>query len=255
MKCFRTYEINSSKVCAPNRKDNKVLDKDARVGLVILFAFLAIVFTGLGIIPLAAVLVFSIAKQCVEISKMSDTVQPEDTKINVIPTGEYLKTRSDYLRRLRELPLGMMPLGIYGERAAEQIERLEMKQRGLRDMLGKDHPFVRSAEEAERYILDNCRKVLWRLKYCDQTDPDFCRVHAEYLQSTLDANETVLDDYERLLIEVSQLDQTPRTLPTLDVLAETLRQVRTGEQPEEALYQQYEREYSHENVSRRMLMR
>lgn len=259
MKCFRTYKMDTPRVTAPDRMNKPELDKDARMGLIVIFAFLAVVFAGLGLFPLVSVAIFAIVRQCVEISKMQDTAQQNNGKVRSIPTGEYLRNRSDYIRRLRELPLGQMPLGIYGERAAEQIERLEVKQRGLRDMLGREHPFVRSAEEAEGYILNNCRKILWRLKFCDQTDPDFCRIHAEYMHSVLAANEKVLDDYEKLLIEVSQIDETPRALPTLDVLAETLRQVRTGEQPEEAIYQQYEREYSraeqHNTMGRRMMMR
>lgn len=258
MRCFRTYRLESSQLAPPRRKQE--LDKETRIGLIFMMAIMAMVFMALGVIPAVVILVVGIVKQGVQVAqKSSDAAesavseQHRETKRN-IPFGTYLKTRSDYLRALRGMPLGTMPLGVYGERAAEQIERLAMKQRGLRDMLGSDHPFVRSAEEAENFIFDNCRKIIWRLKYCDQTDPGFCRIHAEYMQSALEANEKVLNDYERLMIEVSQMDEPLQTAPSLDVLAETLRSVRTGEQPEEAIYQQYERQYEKQS-SRRMMMR
>lgn len=43
------------------------------------------------------------------------------------PRGERLKPREDYIQALRDLPLASMPLGIYGERAAKQIERMNTK--------------------------------------------------------------------------------------------------------------------------------
>ena len=121
-----------------------------------------------------------------------------------------------------------MPLGVYGERALHQLERLEQKQEALAAMLGKNHPFIRNGDDAEIFILKNCRQVLYRLKYCDQSDPNFCRIHAEYLEERLAENEKVLGDFEKLVIEVTQLDlDTPQTAPCLDVLAETLHGVRT----------------------------
>lgn len=228
MKCFRTYKIGDTQI-APNpafqRQNEGSLSADARVGLILIFSILGLIFLAAGAFPLTVIMVM----MCAWAAKTKART-PQEEPVRSVACGEYLKNRKDYLRALRDLPLGTMPLGIYGERAAEQIERLTVKQQGLKAMLGSDHPFVRSANEAEGYVLENCKKILWRLKYCDQTDAGLCRLHAEYLQGVLEANEKVLRDYEKLLIEVTQMDEgTPAAVPALDVLADSLHSVRTGE--------------------------
>lgn len=233
MKCFRTYEISSNQIQTPNpafqRKQNKEWNNESRAGLIIVLAFLVVFFACAELFPLAAIVTFQIIKQCVYIAKHPDADSASDA-VRSVPCGEYLKTRSDYVRALRGLPIGTMPLGLYAERAALQIERLTRKQQGLKAMLGNGHPFLNNSTEAEAYILANCKKVLWRLKYCDQSDPRLCRLHAEYLQERLDENEKILRDYEDLLIEVTEMDaDLPCAEPHLDVLAETLHSMRRGD--------------------------
>ena len=66
--------------------------------------------------------------------------------------------------------------------------------------------------------------------YCDQNDRELRRVHAAFLNERMDDNERVLRDFENLIIEVTQMDDgLPMNAPTLDVLASTLRSVRTGD--------------------------
>lgn len=232
MKCFRTYNITSYQIHNPNPAFQRELDEEwrnqIRVGLIILLSVATLFCASVGLFPFVALLIFQIAKQFKSIAQSAEQdALPLDGKN--VPCGEYLKTPSDYTRALRSLPIGTMPLGLYAERAALQIEQLGRKQKGLRAMLGSDHPFLKNSSEAETYILANCKKALWRLKYCDQSDPKLCRLHAEYLEGLLGENDKVLRDFEQLLIEVTEMDDAlPRTAPNLDVLAETLHSVRTG---------------------------
>ena len=256
MKCFRTYRLNaySPAVLTQNAQINPAFQPNTRQnnnetrGLMIFLLSLGLVATlCFGIFPLSIGCIVAL----VQVSKNPDANKAPAKKTNEIrsvPCGEYLKQASDYTRALRDLPIGTMPLGIYAEKAALQIERLNRKQKGLREMLGAKHPFVKSCEDAEQYILANCKKVLWRLKYCDQTEPSLCRMHAEYLQTVLNDNEKVLRDYDKLLIEITQMhDNTPQLVPTLDVLADSLKSIRTGEIA-------YEPEYRYAGVQRSSAM-
>lgn len=244
MKCFRTYRITSYQLQLPEpnpafqREEEKpVWNNETRAGIIIILAMLAIFFACCGLFPLAAIVTVQIIKQCVYIAKHPEPYPAPDGVRNVA-CGEYLKTPTDYTRALRSLPIGTMPLGLYAERAALQIEQLARKQKGLCAMLGREHPFLKSTQEAEAYILANCKKVLWRMKYCDQSDPRLCRLHAEYLQGLLDENDKILCDFEQLLIEVTEMDDDlPRTAPHLDVLADTLHGARTDVLPERMLLQ------------------
>lgn len=237
MKCFRTYSLDAYQFNAPaprmtanpafqKKPANKKEMDDATRGLVIFLLVIgSIVTLGCGMIPLTIAMIVGI----VNIAKNAPAPEPQK-KVHYIPCGEYLKQATDYTRVLREMPIGTMPLGIYAEKAALQIERMNRKQKGLVEMLGSNHPFVKSGLDAEKYILANCKKVIWRLKYCDQTEPSLCRIHAEFLESVLADNEKVLHDYDMLLMEVTQMqDNDPLPEPTLDILADSLKAMRTGE--------------------------
>lgn len=192
----------------------------------IFFLVIAIFLSFLtGLLPITIMLVCGLVRLCKEADNTAAVSNPQG---RVVPTGTYLQKRSDYIRVFRTMNFATMPLGVYGERALHQLERLEQKQEALAAMLGKNHPFIRNGDDAEIFILKNCKQVLYRLKFCDQSDPNFCRIHAEYLEERLAENEKVLGDFEKLVIEVTQLDlDTPQTAPCLDVLAETLHGVRT----------------------------
>ena len=150
-----------------------------------------------------------------------------------------MATHYDYYAQLQMLNLESMPLGRFGIEAAEQIRRLDSKMDALRALLPAEHPFFRNAADAEKYILENCKQILYRLKYCDQKDRALCRVHAKYLEARLAENEKVLRDFENLIIEVTQMnDDLPQQQPCLDVIADTLHQIRTGEETADVHQQQ-----------------
>lgn len=221
-RCYRefcyTHEAFRGRVPAASANDGT---REVKIFLVIIAMVLTLLT---GLLPITIMLTCELVSLC----KQADKAEAAKAPAKVLPTGTYLQKRSDYIRVFRTLDFGAMPLGIYGERALHQIERLEQKQEALAAMLGKTHPFIRNGDEAEVFILKNCKQVLYRLKYCDQSDPNFCRVHADYLEERLAENEKILCDFEKLVIEVTQLDlDTPETAPCLDVLAETLHNVRT----------------------------
>lgn len=147
-----------------------------------------------------------------------------------LPVRHPPQSCADYRKELNALGLETMPLGKYGCDAEAQLRLLENQKKALTEMLGASHPFQKNAEDAEQYVLNNCKQILYRLRYCDQSDPAFCRIHAEYMQQRLQENSRVLRDFEKLIIEVTQMNQDiPVQEPCLDVLADTLRNIRTQE--------------------------
>lgn len=137
-------------------------------------------------------------------------------------------TSAEYLEAFYQLNLPAMPLGKLGAEAVRQIQQLSRKQQALHDMLQPGHPFIVTGNEAEAYVLNNCKHILYRLKYCDQADQRYIREHDAYIRAKLRENEKILSDYEKLLIEITQMDDdAPILTPQMDVLADTLKSVRT----------------------------
>ena len=207
-------------------------DKSDRVAPIAGIAVIAAVIW-LAMIPVAPVMatlllpagVIYAAKKIID-SDMA--VQSSSEK--PVGAAEQLRSADDYLRAFRMLPLDYMPLRAEACRAIAQIDALKRKQIAVASMLEQGHPFIQSCNNAAEYILSNLKQVLYRLKYCDQNDVSLRKMHAEYLRERLDDNDRVLRDFENLIIEVTQMeDQTAVTAPTLDVLAETLHSVRTGD--------------------------
>ena len=145
--------------------------------------------------------------------------------------GEQLRSVDDYLRAFNMLALDSMPLREEAGTAIMQLHALRRKQLALGSMLSQGHPFIKSGNDAAAYILRNLKQVLYRLRFCDQSDPELRRMHAKYIRDRLDENDRILRDFENLVIEVTQLtDDTAVTAPSLDVLAATLHSINTGEE-------------------------
>lgn len=229
MNCRQTYLITSYHIHTPF--DWKTHNR--RVRSVIPFALLGMFYAHIGAPLPTLALALLIIWQCIRLTKHIPPEPAADGAVPV-PRGEALSTRADYIRALRTMPLATMPLGTYGERAAQQIERMEKKEQALKTVLEDNHPFFAQTAEADAYILANCKQIIFRLKHCDQSDPQLCRMHAAFLQGLIEENDKILRDYEALLIEVTQMHSAlPPDTPSLDVLADALHSVRTGGQPEE----------------------
>ena len=192
-----------------------------------IFCMFAIPFSPLPMIALVLpVIVILSAKRLIEADQDEDA---ESSK--PVAAGEKLKNVDDFIRAFRTMPLDYMPLREEAGRALAQLDALKRKQIALAAMLSPDHAFIKSGNEAAAYIMNNLKQVLYRLRFCDQSDPELRRMHTKFLRERLDENDRILRDFENLIIEVTQLaDDTPVTAPSLDVLAKTLHSINTGEE-------------------------
>ena len=242
--CLRSFRMNDRTVGyrAPEPVPDSLPKNPSKAGnyaaRIILWIGLIIVGLILGLFPLAIVGFVAVMINASRIDH-ENAKNPENKKVSYVACGEKLATYYDYYAQLQMLNLESMPLGRFGIEAAEQIRRLDSKMDALRALLPAEHPFFRNAADAEKYILENCKQILYRLTYCDQKDRALCRVHAKYLEARLAENEKVLRDFENLIIEVTQMnDDLPQQQPCLDVLADTLHQIRTGEETADVHQQQ-----------------
>ncbi len=176
------------------------------------------------IVPLIAVILTLIA--CGLVMKLNSA--------SSISKPSKLKDLSDYRKALEAWISEETPFTDQIRIAVNQIDSLERKQKALRSILDdtKESPFLSTADDVERYVLANSKRVLNRVMIYDGTDRSKLREHAFYLQDILQKNAKVLSDFENLILEVSQIgdDQSADT-PFLRELTEALRSVRdTGDE-------------------------
>ncbi|MCQ2407479.1 MAG: hypothetical protein MJ065_02995 [Oscillospiraceae bacterium] len=242
--CLRSFRMNDRTVGyrAPEPISGSLPNKPSKAGnyvpRMIIWIALIVAALVIGFFPLAMIGFIAVLINASRIDKENAKYSGKQT-VSYVACGEKLATHYDYYTQFRMLNLDAMPLGRFGIEAAEQIRRLESKMDALRALLPADHPFFRNAADAEKYILENCKQILYRLRYCDQNDRALCRVHANYLEARLSGNEKVLRDFENLIIEITQMsDALPQQQPCLDVIADTLHQIRTGEETADVHRQQ-----------------
>lgn len=185
----------------------------------------------IGLFPISVGLIVALVKVVnadKDISTVTEQYRQETPAVKPAEKVEKLETCDDYLSAFYQLHLNNMPLGRLGAEAVRQIQMLMRKQEAIRDMLTPGHPFITSANEAERFVLENCRHILLRLKYCDQDEIGFLRQHENYIRQKLQENAKILRDFEKLIIEITQMDDNaPRMEPHMDVLADALHNIRT----------------------------
>lgn len=142
-----------------------------------------------------------------------------------------LRDADDYIEAFEAWQREETPFTRLLQTAAEQCESLKHKQQALRAVIDdtKDNPFLSVADDVDAYILGNCKRMLNRVKVFEVGESRQVEPHAAYLSGLLSENERVLNDFENLILEVSQLgdDQSAAT-PCLNELTNALRNERRG---------------------------
>jgi hypothetical protein len=138
------------------------------------------------------------------------------------------ETIEDYIAVFRNMQY-RTPACTYAGEAAYQLKQFQERRSVLHFLMGsEEHPYLEAEKNAEIYLLANCRKLYVRLLCTDlRTIQD--TEYADDFQQCLNDNAVLLRDFERLTVEVAQMnDEVPASAPALDVLADTLRDIRTG---------------------------
>lgn len=143
------------------------------------------------------------------------------------------ETIEDYIAVFRNMHAKSPACSCAGE-AAYQLRQFQKCKRALHFLMGsEEHPFLDAERSAEAYFLANCRKMYVRL-ICSDLNNIQNAAYADDFQQCLNDNAVLLLDFERLTVEVSQMnDQTARVAPALDVIADALHEVREGRRGQE----------------------
>lgn len=140
------------------------------------------------------------------------------------------ETVEDYIAVFRTIQQNAPECSYAGE-AAYQLKMLRERQKVLHYLMGgTQHSFRDAENEAEVYILANCKRLYVRLQCCNLRLPSEIAAYDADFQQCLNDNAVVLRDFERLTYEVSKLDEgSAPQAPALGVLADALHEVRTGQ--------------------------
>jgi len=117
--------------------------------------------------------------------------------------------------------------------ASQQLRTLTQKQNALRELLkdSQDSPFLSVGNDVTTYILTNCKHILSRVIIYGPSNNAEVEIHRRSLRELIADNARVLTDFEKLLVEISQIgDDITAETPCLNELTEALRSVRqTGD--------------------------
>ena len=219
-----TEEVFKGKETLPDLSEGTI----AVIFIMILVACVAFVLRMVPVAIVAALMIVITVKLVEHTDQKQEQAPAAEKKQKQTSEPE---TSEDYIRAFRSVGNGNYELLPQTEHAVTQLQQLAHKRRGLSAMLGSEHPFLQMAADAERYVLGNCRQIYRRFYYCDLSDPSLLRQHMLFASERLSENDRVLADYENLVIEVTQMDDSdPVPVPCMDTVTDTLRRIRTGDE-------------------------
>ena len=114
--------------------------------------------------------------------------------------------------------------------ARNQLECFIQKQTALRELTGQHTIFTDVNQDAEKYILQNLRKILTRMRILDfqlkLKNSSGVQTHKIYFYQILQQNQEFLQQYENFVIEISQLGAEENKMPCLSLMTEALQELR-----------------------------
>ncbi len=125
-----------------------------------------------------------------------------------------LKSSNDYKEAL-ESKLGKnSPFYFQVKQALSQIDSMTRKKNVLNELLEQNNQehftaLTELADQASNFLFNNIRKTLNRIAIFDaDIGNSMENEYKEYIQKLLDSNDNLLNEFNKLLAEVSQMDDT-----------------------------------------------
>ncbi len=137
-----------------------------------------------------------------------------------------LREPDDYRQALESCYSKKSPLKGEIKRAIAQVTSITKKITVLQELLeqnNKEHytALYDLGNQASSYLVNNVRKILNRVAIYDaDINDDLIQEHKNYINKLLNANENILIQFNKLLTEVSQLDDTSTDETLGNVLAD-----------------------------------
>lgn len=213
-------------------EDPVPLKKSSAVGRIILWVISGLTIAAVTCVAISWMLMLLISPIIIAVVREHCKKIIAATKIQPLKPYHGPETVEDYIAVFRNIQRSA-PACTYAGEAAYQLRQFRSQQDVLHFLMGgEEHPFLDAERNAEVYMLANCRRLYVRLRCSDLRTVNNADYEADF-QQCLTENAVLLRDFERLTVEVSQMNEAlPQNAPALDVLADTLRDIRTGEIPE-----------------------
>lgn len=106
--------------------------------------------------------------------------------------------------------------------AIQQLNTFSQKQDTMNTFAVQNRAFCNLNEEVRTYLLANMQNMLNRMMILNLQDD--LQAHRNYLSQILEQNQKILSQYDKLMLEISQL--MPNEMPCLETVTEALRELR-----------------------------
>jgi len=158
------------------------------------------------------------------------------SKSNVAKYGydlDRLKDANDYKDALESCYSKKSPFADEIKTAIGQIVSIDKKNKVLHELLeqnNKSHftALVDLGNQAYNFLVNNVRKILNRIAIFDaDIDESLLDEHKKYIRNLIISNENILKEFNKLLTEVSQLDDTSTDDSLTKVLSDMTESLKT----------------------------
>lgn len=145
-----------------------------------------------------------------------------------------LRDAQDYREALESWKSNKNPFNNELNEAIHQLDLYYQKQTALKALLGDQakepgNPFLSVSEDVRTCLFGNMKKLINRMTILDFEDQSRFPMHYEFIQGVLAQNRQLLNQYDNLIIEISQIgDSTELENLHLDNITEALRELRDG---------------------------
>lgn len=167
-----------------------------------------------------------------------------------------LDDAQDYRDALKSWKSNKHPFNADLNEAIAQLDRFYQKRTILRNFLGSQNkadgdPFFLVSEDVEAALFSNMKKLINRMAIIDPNDKGRFPMHKKFILSLLDQNRLLLEQYDNLIIEISQIGDTAAAqTPDLEEITEALSEMRGGaaqvQSPEDQKFHQEMQQFNQE---------
>lgn len=144
-----------------------------------------------------------------------------------------LKTANDYKDALESKLSKNSPFYSEVKQALSQLDSITRKKSVLNELLEQNNQQHFTAltdlgNQATAFLFNNIRKILNRIAIFDSDIGNSLETeHKTYIQKLLDSNENILSEFNKLLTEVSQMDNTSSDDSLSQILSDMTNSLKT----------------------------
>lgn len=196
--------------------NNKVFTRFAIITIILALADVAIFSPGILALTFAKNAVLFISAIAINfILLLSETIYlTHATEAKYGYDLDKLKSSNDYKDALESKLTRNSPFSTEIKQALTQLDSITRKKNVLNELLEQNNQehftaLVDLGDQATNFLFNNIRKILNRIAIFDSDSTNSLQdEHKAYIQKLLKSNESILVEFNKLLTEVSQMDNT-----------------------------------------------